>query len=290
MPQDKSEQQAVIIEALFDTQAIRVSPASQPFWYTSGTLGPYYINTHFVYGSEREANQLLSQIEKAVQQPLELPGILSTSILEHVQQQPVFKAVVDQLVLAFDDLDLDFVSGGERRDFFFSIPVAARLGKPHVAILKDGQAVWSDANFQNASLCGANDLKGQTAVHVADLVTEASSYTRAWLPAIGRLGATIHQTVVVVDRNQGGREILQAAGVDLTALATIDTPLFAAAQAAGLIDASQVAQIEAFIADPHQFMVRFLTEHPGFLAEQIALGGKAAERAQRCLDQGYGQS
>ena len=290
MTQDKSDQQTVIVQALFDTQAIRVSPASQPFWYTSGTLGPYYINTHFVYGSEQEANQLLSQIEQAVRQPLELPAILSASILEHVQQQPVFKAVIHQLVLAFDDLDFDFVSGGERRDFFFSIPVAARLCKPHVAILKDGQAIWSDANFQNARLLGANDLKGQTAVHVADLVTEASSYTRAWLPALGHLGASIHHSVVVVDRNQGGLEILQAAGVELTALATIDTPLFSAAQTAGLIDANQAQQLETFIADPHQFMIRFLKDHPDFLAEQIALGGKSAERAKRCLEQGYGKS
>ena len=283
------EQDQSIVKALFDTMAIRVSPADQPFWYTSGTLGPYYINTHFLYGSEAQANQLLTLIEQAVQTPLELPGMLATVILEHYQQQPVFKAVIDQLVDAVSTFDFDIVSGGERRDFFFSVAVAARTGKPHVAILKDGRAYWSDQNFQAVRELTDNDLKGQTFLHVADLVTEASSYTRAWLPAIARLGGSITDTAVVVDRDQGGREILQQAGVELTALAKIDLDLFEQATSAGLLSQAQTEQVNRFMQDPHQYMVRFLAEHPDFLAEQIKLGGKAAERAQRCLDQGYGQ-
>ncbi len=285
MKQDQS-----IIKALFDTSAIRVSPADQPFWYTSGTLGPYYINTHFLYGSEAEANQLLTLIEQAVQTPLELPGLLAAVIMEHDQQQPVFQAVIDQLVDAVAELDFDVVSGGERRDYFFSIPLAARTGKPHVAILKDGKAFWSDPNFQAVHELPDQALRGQKVLHIADLVTEASSYTRAWLPAIARLGGSITDTAVVVDRDQGGREILQQAGVELTALAKIDRNLFEQATAAGLLSQEQTEQVNRFMQDPHQYMVRFLAEHPDFLAEQIRLGGKAAERARRCLEQGYGQA
>ncbi|MBP1757750.1 MAG: orotate phosphoribosyltransferase [Firmicutes bacterium] len=279
-----------IIKALFDTQAVRVSPADQPFWYTSGTLGPYYINTHFLYGSESEANQLLSLIETVTATPMELPQTLSAVIMEHYQQQPVFKAVIDALVASLDNVDFDVVSGGERRDYFFSIPVAALLGKPHVAILKDGQAYYSDENFQNTRLLQPGDLKGQRFVHVADLVTEASSYTRTWLPTIKRLGGLIQVTAVVVDRDQGGREVLAAAGVELITLTRIEAELFASASEAKLIDDAQVNQILLFMQDPHQFMTAFLEAHPSFLADQIKLGGKAAERARRCLEQGYGQA
>ncbi|NCA97813.1 MAG: orotate phosphoribosyltransferase [Clostridia bacterium] len=284
------EQDQTIVKALFDTMAIRVSPADQPFWYTSGTLGPYYINTHFLYGSEAQASQLLALIEQAVQTPLELPGMLAAVILEHYQQQPVFKAVIDQLVDAVSGLDFDVVSGGERRDYFFSIPVAALTGKPHVAILKDGKAYWSDLNFQTVRQLADHDLRGQKFLHIADLVTEASSYTRTWLPTVARLGGSISDTAVVVDRDQGGREILQQAGVELTALAKIDLDLFEQATSAGLLTQAQTDQVNRFMQDPHQYMVRFLSEHPDFLADQIKLGGKAAERAQRCLDQGYGQA
>lgn len=282
------EANQAIVKALFDTQAIRVSPADQPFWYTSGTLGPYYINTHFLYGSEKEANQLLSLIETATATPLELPQILSSVIMEHYQQQPVFKSVIDALVDSLQNVDFDLVSGGERRDYFFSIPVAALLGKPHVAILKDGQAFWNDENFQNTRCLQPGELSGQRFVHVADLVTEASSYTRTWLPTIKRLGGLIKETAVVVDRDQGGREILAAADVELIALTRIDAELFASACQAELIDKNQENQILLFMQDPRRYMMTFLDTHPNFLADQISMGGKAEERARRCLEQGYG--
>ena len=47
-----------IIKWLFQTNAIQVCPEDRPFWYTSGTLGPYYINTHYLYGSKEEAENL----------------------------------------------------------------------------------------------------------------------------------------------------------------------------------------------------------------------------------------
>ena len=39
-----------IVSWLFETDAVRVCPEGQPFWYTSGKLGPFYINTQFLYG------------------------------------------------------------------------------------------------------------------------------------------------------------------------------------------------------------------------------------------------
>ena len=280
--------QISIIDALFETQAIRVAPADQPFWYTSGTLGPYYINTHFLYGSEAEANQLLVDIEAAVKDPVHLTQQLSAQIMSQYQQQPIFQAVINQLVSSLAGYDFDFVSGGERRDYFFSIPVAALLNKPHLTLLKDGQAFLSDVNLQSAHLVVTGELKGQKAVHLADLVTEASSYTRTWLPALNRCGAIIQETAVVVDRDQGGREVLRQAGVELIALSRIDQHLFEQAKLKGLIDAQQAAQIALFSQDPHRYLVEFLAAHPDFLRKQVALGGKAEERARRCVEQGYG--
>jgi len=62
-----------LIKWLFDTNAIRVCPKDKPFWYTSGTIGPYYINTHFLYGSEEKANKLLEFIDKEKENILKCP-------------------------------------------------------------------------------------------------------------------------------------------------------------------------------------------------------------------------
>ena len=55
-----------ITEDLFKTTAIRVAPADTPFWYTSGKLGPFFINTHFLAKDEGTAAGLLKLIEEAI--------------------------------------------------------------------------------------------------------------------------------------------------------------------------------------------------------------------------------
>ena len=47
-----------IVSYLFKTNAIRFCEENKPFWYTSGKIGPYFINTHFVYGNEEDAVKL----------------------------------------------------------------------------------------------------------------------------------------------------------------------------------------------------------------------------------------
>ena len=55
-----------IVQALFDTKAIRVAPAETPFWYTSGRLGPFFINTHFLLENEAAAGEVLKRIERSI--------------------------------------------------------------------------------------------------------------------------------------------------------------------------------------------------------------------------------
>ena len=36
-----------LMSLLFETHAFKVAEANNPFWYTSGKIGPYFVNTHF---------------------------------------------------------------------------------------------------------------------------------------------------------------------------------------------------------------------------------------------------
>ena len=49
-----------LLKALLETEALRLPPLGEVFWYTSGTLGPYYINTENVYGGPAGAKDLLA--------------------------------------------------------------------------------------------------------------------------------------------------------------------------------------------------------------------------------------
>ena len=63
-----------LVSYLFETKAIRFCAENKPFWYTSGKIGPYFINTHFVYGSEKDATELLSFIDECLSDKLSLPN------------------------------------------------------------------------------------------------------------------------------------------------------------------------------------------------------------------------
>ena len=47
---------------LFKTNAFRVCEENKPFWYTSGKIGPYFVNGNFLYENEKDANDLLNFI------------------------------------------------------------------------------------------------------------------------------------------------------------------------------------------------------------------------------------
>ncbi len=276
-----------IISWLFETDAVRVCPEGQPFWYTSGKLGPFYINTQFLYGSEAAANSLLKTIEEACAgDKLAFYDKVWADISAQLASCPIFSQLIDLLCEEAKKMDADFISGGERRDYFFSMPVARKLGMGHLSIFKDLSTVYTDANGVSMESEKAN-LAGKKSIHIADLITVASSYIRAWIPAVEALGAKIAYSLAVVDRDQGGSKILSDAGCPLTTLVTIKPELFETAKTLGRVNDEQIALINSFIADPDQFVTDFLTAHPDFLASEIAKGGKSAQRAELCIASGF---
>ena len=276
-----------IISWLFETDAVRVCPEGQPFWYTSGKLGPFYINTQFLYGSEAAANSLLKTIEEACAgEKLAFYDKVWADISAQLASCPIYAQLIDLLTEAAAKLDVDFVSGGERRDFFFSMPVARKLGLGHLSIFKDLSCVYTDKDGVSMDAAQVG-LAGKKSVHIADLITVASSYIRAWIPAVESLGARIAYSLAVVDRDQGGSDILAKAGCPLTTLVTIKPELFEQAKALGRVTDAQVALVNSFIADPDKFMHDFLVAHPDFLAGEIAKGGKSAQRAELCIASGF---
>ena len=276
-----------IIPWLFETDAVRVCPEGQPFWYTSGKLGPFYINTQFLYGSEAAANALLAVIERACAgDRLAFYDTVYAEIEAQLATCPIYAQLIDLLCDAARTMDVDFVSGGERRDFFFSMPVARKLGLGHLSIFKDLSTVYTDKDGRSMP-SEAAELSGKRSVHIADLITVASSYVRAWIPAVEALGAKITRSLAVVDRDQGGSKILADAGCPLTTLVVIKPELFETAQKLGRITDKQLALVRSFIADPDQFMTDFLLAHPDFLASELAKGGKSAQRAELCIASGF---
>ena len=96
-----------LVNWLFKTGAVRVCPEGKPFWYTSGTIGPYYINTHFLYGSEKKANELLEAIDAVKSGKLGCPDKLLKLIDANYAGDEIFKGLIDSmLVYIKNNIDL----------------------------------------------------------------------------------------------------------------------------------------------------------------------------------------
>lgn len=276
-----------LIQNLFTTRALRVCPKDRPFWYTSGTIGTYYINTHFLYGSEEKATHLLEMIDNLVKDHEKCPQAVLKQARENYRNDRIYADVIDlmhaYIKTVIGEGSFEYISGGERRDWFFSPILADMLKKPHITIFKDLSCVITDKDKTQP----ANKIRGAKVLHIADLITEASSYERAWAPAISALGGHIAHSLVVVDRKQGGAEKLNALGIHHHAIIGIDEGLFDRARVLGIIDSEQHQMIAMYLRDPKGAMREFLLSHPSFIRESLQAGGKAAERAALCLEKDY---
>lgn len=97
----------------------------------------------------------------------------------------------------------------------------------------------------------------------------------------------MNDTIVVIDRKQGGEEVLLSEGVHLHSLAGIDLELFTRARDTGEITEDQLKMINTFMDNPRDFMKHFCETHPDYIQEQLALGGKSRERAEMAIAKGY---
>jgi orotate phosphoribosyltransferase len=275
-----------LVDWLYETGAFKVCPEGKPFWYTSGTIGPYYVNTHFLYGSEMKALEMLGKIDALKADKLGCPEKLLPIVEKNYDTDEIYKGTIDgMLEFIKNNIDLDnigYISGGERRDWFFSLIVASKLKKPHITIYKDLDAVINgDGETHRAdSICGAGVM------HITDLVTEASSFERAWIPAVRNIGGQLACSVAVVDRMQGGKEILGSYDISSFAMLSIDKEFFGIALEKGLINKGQYGMLLDYAQDPRKSMKKFLEEHPDFLEKSLCADDKTRERAMLCISKG----
>ena len=273
--------QSEILNSLLKSGALRFAAAGELFWYTSGTVGPYYINTHYLYGGQEAAERFLAFIEEGRSDRTQFPLAMKRKLLRQLEQDELYRSVIDRLVqAAAANGDFDFVSGGERRDWFFSVPTAAQMDKPHLLVYKDKEVLL----VQDDSVKSA-DLQGKRTLHIADLVTEASSYFRYWIPALAARGCVLARSLNVVDRGQGGVERLAAAGVETECLLRVDESVFDELEQGGQIGTEQRRVLVAYYRDPDAAMKEFLEGNPDFLRRAIASDDeRTRSRAQTCVE------
>ncbi len=258
-----------LMSLLFETNAFKVAEENNPFWYTSGKIGPYFINADYLYGSEQDSKDLLAFIDSELENEskTDIPEHIFKKVLDHYNTNEIYKYVIDQMKDYIENNigvdNIDYISGGERRDWYFSNIMAYLLNKPHVTIYKDLTTVVSNSDFSTSE--PVSNIENKKFLHLADLLNQSASFTRAWIPAIKNLGSNIVWSIFAVDRMQGGTETLTNDGVKVHSLLQIDDSLFTTAKELGVINDEQLTMLRNFKQDPDGSMKQFLIDHPEFI-------------------------
>ena len=225
--------QAEILKIIHDTKAVSIwNRATGPvFWYAAGVPGPFYVNTELVIGPAL-AKELLEKITALLassNDPATRVAQLEAMMMDAYNKTPPYKTVIAAMVQKarqeFPQGSFDAVSGGERRDWLFSIPFAKEMGVRHLYMFKN-----------QTSCCPDGVQASERMLHVADLINNAASYFDLWLPALQKAKLECAGTLCVNSRGSNGVDRLRAANIKTVPLNSIDVDFFAQWLKEGLID------------------------------------------------------
>lgn len=251
----------VLLERLISTNgfSVRKNKHDDVYWYTSGIPGPFYVNTEYIAG-EKEADNALKKINKILgsnsSKALKVSSIfdLIDSIVESDEGYNTSIEALSHFYMSNRNSIPSFISGGERRDWFFSIPIAKKLGIPHITLFKSGDYHVTDFNGNTIEIA----LENQKVLHVADIINQASSYFERWIPILKNTGVHFSETLTVAVRNIEGFESLKSNNIAVISPLFVDKSLFNEAYKLGLINEFALHEIGQFLESPKEWTKYFL--------------------------------
>ena len=141
----------------------------------------------------------------------------------------------------------DLVSGGERRDWLFSIPFAKALGIKHAFLFKN-QEIYCEQPLKT----------GERALHVADLINNAASYFDMWFPILTKAGLKPIGTICVRYAAKLKAKRLEDHGQKTVTLNGVDVEFFEKSLANGLIDQATLTEITTYFASQKDWAEQYL--------------------------------
>jgi hypothetical protein len=210
----------IIAQIIVDTKAY--SDLADPVILASGVLGIYYINTENVLQDNGKWKEFGYSAKDMVEHACDV-SYDSTPFCEVIQ------ILAEEAHQVLNSGCLWVISGGQRRDWLFSGPLADELGLPHVSLYKqDGPQEGRVEVIRDGltTIIDPGELAGYRAIHVVDLITHGSSIYdngRGWVPMLRSQGVGVDDVMAVVSRGQGGEARLSEQGVTVRSQVGIDT-------------------------------------------------------------------
>ncbi len=263
-----------LLKLIHDTKAVSIwnHKTGPVFWYAASVPGPFYVNTELVIGPALAAELLekITAIIAATKDNAARAEQLNKLILGAYQMSPQYQQVISAMKLAaereFPAGSFNVISGGERRDWLFSIPLAQELGVRHVFLFKNQTAYCKESFKEN-----------ERALHVADLINNAASYFDLWFPILVKAKLDYIGTLCINSRGSNGLNRLKDHGKKTVTLNSVDLSFFDKSLASGLIDRDTRDEIAAYFTSNIDWAKRYLM-HDVKLFDAQNLDAKSFER------------
>lgn len=216
------------------------------FPYTSGEIGPYYVQSAAIIGNPVFYAQAIVDMARLVQE----------------------KKVYNQGV----------ITGGESRDWVFSLPIAPLLDMPHLMLYKNKKTVGED---------NLTRIKGY-ATHIADLNNEGSSVKDLWVPQIKALGGTIKDVFFYVDRMEGGNQVVKDMGLNSYAVVPLNAHAWDYLIQKNFISKKVYNSLRERLEDKDAWARKMLRNEKGVKRlRELLVNPKTTEKAKKILKKGY---
>jgi len=257
--------QSDLLKLIHDTRAVSIwDHAKGPvFWYAANVPGPFYVNTEMVIGSAL-SEKLLREITAIVAGTIDTQARaeqLNRLIMDAYKHTPSWQKLIATMLerarTEFVPHNFTMISGGERRDWLFSIPFAHAADLPHLFL------------FKNKTFYSEQPIKaGQNVLHVSDLINNAASFFDLWQPALETLKLGCSGNLCVNIRGENGLRRLTEAKQKTIALVTIDVDYFRQLHAENLISQATFEEIAIFFASAQDWAIKYLIGKPSLFNVQ----------------------
>lgn len=251
--------QSDLMKLIHDTSAVSIWDSAQGpvFWYAANVPGPFYVNTEKVIGSSlaekllREITAIIAGTVDSQARAEQLHNLIMDSYRSNSSWQRIISTMIDRARAEFPSNEIAMISGGERRDWLFSIPFAHTIGLPHLYLFKNKTA-----------FCDHPVNPGQGVLHVSDLINNAASFFDSWQPTMNELKIECVGNLCMNLRGENGLSRLRDAGQKVVALVTIDLDFFRRLHAAELISRATFEEIAVFFASSQDWASKYLIDKP----------------------------
>jgi len=248
-----------LLKLILDTNAVSIWDCAKGpvFWYAANVPGPFYVNTEKIIGHElaehmmREITAVIAgTIDKQVRAE-QLMHLILEAYKNAPQWQKLIATMVDRANKEYPPGSYAMVSGGERRDWLFSIPFAHVANVPHLYL------------FKNETLFCSQPFKpGQKVLHVSDLINNAASFFDLWQPILKKAELGCIGNMCVNVRGENGIRRLHEIGQKVSSLMTVDVEFFRRLHAADLITREVFEEIAVFFASSQDWASKYLIDRP----------------------------